>query len=549
MTEDSVWTLKKGFTVEDERQWEEVQTKTFQGWVNMHLEKIQERVTNLEVDLCDGVKLIKLLEVLHGSPVEGRYYKNPKSRPYKIDNVNFALSFIRDAFKVKLIGCSAEDIVDGNLKIILGMLWRLIQKFHFSTDSVSRQSLLAWCRKITEKFQDKIPIDNFHKSFQNGLAFCAIAHAISPGSIDVAALDPKDAVKNLSLAFSLGQDEYNIAKLLDPADVSSGRADERSIITYISLWHKAFDDKTQKKTAPKVVVSSGVASAAGAAGAASSSSSSSSSLPVVSSVSPRVQTELTALKAQLEERNAKITSITINLEAATRRATDAEAKVELLEKTVNVLRASAEAAAAAAAASGNAEPRSAPVETAPAVSSVELEALKSDLEAKTAKLHAVDEEITAKDEEIASLNGKVDTLTKSLESVQKELEETQEALASQQSQRRHKRSQEKSSSKKKGDKILKKKERELEKLQTSTASELRSKNEEIKLLKSQLLKAQQTIRETAPSGSSDESEAAIKSFEFIKAEYEDLLHIVQVLEEDEKIMNKKNLRKGDSEKD
>ena len=184
----------------------------------MHLEKIQDRVSNLELDLCDGVKLIKLLEVLHGSPVEGRYYKNPKSRPYKIDNVNFALSFIRDSFHVKLIGCSAEglfppspfapsfpfcprrrrkkklfsllfltlmativfslccthllvaDIVDGNLKIILGMLWRLIQKFHFSTDSVSRQSLLAWCRKITEKFQDKIPIDNFQKRFPNPLS-------------------------------------------------------------------------------------------------------------------------------------------------------------------------------------------------------------------------------------------------------------------------------------------------------------------------------------------------------------------------------------------
>ena len=46
--------------------------------------------------------------MLNKKPIEGRYYKNPKSRPYKIDNVLFALAFIQDDLKVKLIGCSAE---------------------------------------------------------------------------------------------------------------------------------------------------------------------------------------------------------------------------------------------------------------------------------------------------------------------------------------------------------------------------------------------------------------------------------------------------------
>ena len=74
----------------------------------MHLAKKEMRVTDLQTDLCDGVKLITLLEILNDTKIEGRYYRNPKSKPYKIDNVNFALSFITDTLKITLISCSAE---------------------------------------------------------------------------------------------------------------------------------------------------------------------------------------------------------------------------------------------------------------------------------------------------------------------------------------------------------------------------------------------------------------------------------------------------------
>ena len=188
----------------------------------MHLEKRGMRVQNLDKDLADGVKLINLLEILHGGKIEGRYYKNPKSRPYKIDNVNFALSFITDNLGVKLFGCSAEgmalslslslslslcclclsrvtyflsltpklrhaDLVDGNLKIILGMLWRLIQHFQL-TDKNSRQVILDWCKKVTAGYPD-IRIENFHDSFADGLFFCALVFQADPSLINYPTLD------------------------------------------------------------------------------------------------------------------------------------------------------------------------------------------------------------------------------------------------------------------------------------------------------------------------------------------------------------------------
>ena len=146
----------------------------------MHLSKRDMRVNDLEKDFCDGVKLITLLEILNEKKIEGRYYKNPKSKPYMIDNVHFALNIITDVFGVKLIQCSAEgskdillfaffllclltycvDIVDGNLKIILGMLWRLINRFQLSADN-SRTWLLNWCSEVTSEYEN-VNITNFH---------------------------------------------------------------------------------------------------------------------------------------------------------------------------------------------------------------------------------------------------------------------------------------------------------------------------------------------------------------------------------------------------
>ena len=79
------------------------------------------------------------------------------------------------------------DLVDGNLKIILGMLWRLIQHFQL-TDKNSRQVILDWCKKVTAGYPD-IRIENFHDSFADGLFFCALVFQADPSLINYPALD------------------------------------------------------------------------------------------------------------------------------------------------------------------------------------------------------------------------------------------------------------------------------------------------------------------------------------------------------------------------
>ena len=49
-------------------------------------------------------------------------------RFHKIANVNKALDFIASK-GVKLVSIGAEEIVDGNVKMTLGMIWTIILRF------------------------------------------------------------------------------------------------------------------------------------------------------------------------------------------------------------------------------------------------------------------------------------------------------------------------------------------------------------------------------------------------------------------------------------
>lgn len=105
-----------------------MQAKTFTKWLNTKLESRQiAPMRSLATDLSDGVKLVQLMEIM-GDTSLGRFYMNPRMRVQKAENVNLALEFIKSR-GVVLTNVGAEDIVDGNLKLILGMIWTLILRF------------------------------------------------------------------------------------------------------------------------------------------------------------------------------------------------------------------------------------------------------------------------------------------------------------------------------------------------------------------------------------------------------------------------------------
>lgn len=88
--------------------------------------------------------------------------------PPQIANVNKALEFI-ERKGVKLVSIGAEEIVDGNLKMTLGMIWTIILRFAIQDISVeemtAKEGLLLWCQRKTAPYKN-VNVQNFHLSFK-----------------------------------------------------------------------------------------------------------------------------------------------------------------------------------------------------------------------------------------------------------------------------------------------------------------------------------------------------------------------------------------------
>uniref|UniRef100_A0A4W5NUL3 Actinin, alpha 2b n=1 Tax=Hucho hucho TaxID=62062 RepID=A0A4W5NUL3_9TELE len=230
--------------------WEKQQRKTFTAWCNSHLRKAETQIENIEDDFRNGLKLMLLLEIISGErlpkPDRG------KMRFHKIANVNKALDFITSK-GVKLVSIGAEEIVDGNVKMTLGMIWTIILRFAIQDISVeetsAKEGLLLWCQRKTAPYRN-VNVQNFHISWKDGLAFCALIHRHRPDLIDYAKLNKDDPMGNLNLAFEIAEKHLDIPKMLDAEDIiNTPKPDERAIMTYVSCFYHAFAGAEQAETA------------------------------------------------------------------------------------------------------------------------------------------------------------------------------------------------------------------------------------------------------------------------------------------------------------
>ena len=151
----------------------------------------------------------------------------------------------------------AEDIVDGNRKIILGLIWTLILRFTISDINsegmTAKEGLLLWCQRKTACY-DEVEVRDFSSSWNDGLAFCALLDIHRPDLIDYDSLDKNDHRGNMQLAFDIASHEIGIPDLLDVDDVCDvPRPDERSLMTYIAYWFHAFSQLERVENAGRRV--------------------------------------------------------------------------------------------------------------------------------------------------------------------------------------------------------------------------------------------------------------------------------------------------------
>ncbi|XP_011876760.1 PREDICTED: dystrophin-like isoform X11 [Vollenhovia emeryi] len=237
-------------STKDER--EDVQKKTFAKWINSQLLKNHhEPISDLFIDLRDGNRLLSLLEVL-----TSKTYKRERGRMrvHHLNNVNKALQILEQN-NVKLVNISSNDIVDGNPKLTLGLVWSIILHWqvHYHLKDLMTElqqtnlekTLLAWCRQNSQDYPG-VDIKNFTTSWSDGLAFNAILHKWKPHLFDFNNIARKHPNARLDHAFRLAQEHLDIERLLDPEDVNTSVPDKKSIMMYVmclfqSLPHSGDD--------------------------------------------------------------------------------------------------------------------------------------------------------------------------------------------------------------------------------------------------------------------------------------------------------------------
>ncbi|XP_012612351.1 dystrophin isoform X9 [Microcebus murinus] len=220
---------------------EDVQKKTFTKWINAQFSKYgKQHIENLFSDLQDGRRLLDLLEGLTGQKLPK---EKGSTRVHALNNVNKALRVLQNN-NVDLVNIGSTDIVDGNHKLTLGLIWNII--LHWQVKNVmknimaglqqtnSEKILLSWVRQSTRNYP-QVNVINFTTSWSDGLALNALIHSHRPDLFDWnSVVCQQSATQRLEHAFNIAKYQLGIEKLLDPEDVATTYPDKKSILMYIT---------------------------------------------------------------------------------------------------------------------------------------------------------------------------------------------------------------------------------------------------------------------------------------------------------------------------
>ncbi|XP_034382901.1 utrophin isoform X2 [Cyclopterus lumpus] len=217
-----------------------VQKKTFTKWINAQLSKTgKAAIKDMFSELRDGRKLLDLLEGLTGTVLTK---ERGSTRVHALNNVNRVLQVLHQN-NVDLVNIGGTDIVDGNRKLTLGLIWSII--LHWQVKDImkdimsnlqqtnSEKILLSWVRQCTRSYSE-VNVLNFTTSWADGLALNSILHHFRPNAFSWDQVVRLSAVERLDHAFTVAKDQLAIERLLDAEDVAVQLPDKKSIIMYVT---------------------------------------------------------------------------------------------------------------------------------------------------------------------------------------------------------------------------------------------------------------------------------------------------------------------------
>mmetsp|Transcript_28530 Transcript_28530/g.45985 ORF Transcript_28530/g.45985 Transcript_28530/m.45985 type:complete len:787 (+) Transcript_28530:255-2615(+) len=179
----------------------------------------------------------------------GRINKNPRMDIQKLENLNQCIKFIKE-HDIQLVNIGSSDILKGNEKLILGLLWTIILRFEVA-GADGKAGLLLWLQRSTKGYAG-VDVKDFTSSWKDGLAFNALIHRYRPDLLTYDDLSSADALGNCEKAFTISEEKLGITRLLDPEDVVV-QPDEKSQVAYLSQFFKLFAGQAKLESKLKAI--------------------------------------------------------------------------------------------------------------------------------------------------------------------------------------------------------------------------------------------------------------------------------------------------------
>jgi len=241
-------------------EWMIRQSKTFSKWCNMYLSKKgYEQTVGVGEEFGgswkDGVTLMKLINALYDVDMPKRYKKDAKTRVHRLDNVTQALKMV-DKAEVKTTNLKQVNLLDGEFKMMAGMVWNIILDYNIKGISVedknAKTGLLLWCQKKTKDYPGVMgDIKNFHKDWKNGNAFLALVDKHTTGKVNYQEMydGGASAEEKMDAAWTECE-KLGIPRLLECEDLTEvDIPDDKAVMTYVSEMFKVFSKEDIKDNA------------------------------------------------------------------------------------------------------------------------------------------------------------------------------------------------------------------------------------------------------------------------------------------------------------
>lgn len=236
--------------------WVVCQHRTMTRWVSS---AIEVQVNDFTTDLADGLVLYKLVNYIisqTGNSYELKpVYPKPNFKLQKVENVDDVLKYCQLVLKINTCSISADNVVAGDLKLILGLIWTL---FVYSTSnticlqndgrsfSEIKSILLRWLNELAKR--RALPeIRNFDKDWslqtdaRPDLVLASVLEYYIPNLVNYSELLLGKKLHNLEHIIGQAFEKLKIPKLAEADDFNVLVPDDKCIIFYVLLWYMFFE--------------------------------------------------------------------------------------------------------------------------------------------------------------------------------------------------------------------------------------------------------------------------------------------------------------------